>query len=170
MEFGADHHRQLTDEHQPVFGHVAQKTDGFVGDAVVHPEEVRQLMPFDSAVSKHAQYAMQGSTTEPHLCFGTGPSRRHALPAPGVTVANTPSPQPLPVAGVASVWAPGAEPDQWTIAQLVQSASVCMTPGIRSVADLARPLRYASGNDPGSAGFPGARERGRRIRCWGTRR
>jgi len=36
IEIGADHHRQLADQHQPVFGHVAQKADGFVGDAVEH--------------------------------------------------------------------------------------------------------------------------------------
>jgi hypothetical protein len=100
-EIDTDHHRQLADEHQPVLGHVAQKTDGFVGDAVVHPQEVRQLVPFNSTIGKHAQYAMQGSITEPHLCFGTCLPCRRALPASGVTVANTPSPQPLPVAGVA---------------------------------------------------------------------
>ena len=66
-EIDADHHRQLADEHQPVLGHVAQKTDGFVGDAVVHPQEVRQLVPFNSTIGKHAQYAMQGSIREPHL-------------------------------------------------------------------------------------------------------
>jgi len=36
VELGTDHHRQLADEHQTVFGHVAQKADGFVSDAVEH--------------------------------------------------------------------------------------------------------------------------------------
>ena len=36
IEFSADHHRQLTDQHQPFIGHVAQKADGFVSDAVEH--------------------------------------------------------------------------------------------------------------------------------------
>ena len=88
VEVDSDHHRQLTDKHQPVFGDVAQKADRFIGDAVEHSEEIRQLMPFDPAVGKHAQFAMQGSITEPHLCFGTGPCRRPALPASGVTVAE----------------------------------------------------------------------------------
>jgi hypothetical protein len=48
-------------------------------------------MPFDPAVGKHAQFAMQGSITEPHLCFGTSRTRA-ALPASGVPVAKSPSP------------------------------------------------------------------------------
>lgn len=67
IEIHADHQWQLTDEHQPVFGNIAQKTDRFVGDAVEHSEEIRQLMPFDPAVGKHAQFAMQGSITEPRF-------------------------------------------------------------------------------------------------------
>ena len=71
IEIHTDHHRQLADQHQPVRGHIAEKADGFVGDAIEHSEEIRQLMPFDPAVGKHAQFAMQGSITEPRFCFGT---------------------------------------------------------------------------------------------------
>ncbi|MNN39698.1 hypothetical protein D3C81_1537460 [compost metagenome] len=59
-EIGTDHHRQLTDEHQPVCGDVAQKADRLVGDAVEHFQKIRQLMPLDTAVSEHAQFAQQG--------------------------------------------------------------------------------------------------------------
>ncbi|MNT53469.1 hypothetical protein D3C72_1905560 [compost metagenome] len=52
-EFGADHHRQLTDQHQPVFGHIAQIANGLVRVAVEDSQKVRQLMPLDSAVGKH---------------------------------------------------------------------------------------------------------------------
>jgi len=46
-------------------------------------------MPFDPAVGKHdVLFAMQGSVTEPHLCFGTNLCGRPALPASGVTVAT----------------------------------------------------------------------------------
>ncbi|MNH27482.1 hypothetical protein D3C79_875960 [compost metagenome] len=55
VEVRADHHRQLADQHQPVFGDIAQVADGFAGDAVEHFQEVRQLMPLDSAVSEHVQ-------------------------------------------------------------------------------------------------------------------
>lgn len=88
VEFDTDHHRQLADEHQTVFGHVAQKADGFVGDAVEHSQKIWQLMPFDSTVGKHTQFAMQGSITEPHSRFGTGLCVRPALPAPGVALAT----------------------------------------------------------------------------------
>ena len=88
VEFGTDHHRQLADEHQTVFGHVAQKADGFVGDAVEYSQKIRQLMPFDSTVGKHTQFAMQGSITEPHSRFGTDLCVRFALPAPGVALAT----------------------------------------------------------------------------------
>lgn len=101
LEIHANHHGQMADQHQPVCGHVAEKTDGLVGNAIEHSKEIRQLMPFNPAVGKHAQFAMQGSVTEPHLCFGTCLSRRPALPASGVTVATSPSPDHLPVAGVA---------------------------------------------------------------------
>lgn len=100
LEIHANHHGQLADQHQPVFGEVAEKADGLVGYAVEHSEEIRQLMPFDP-FGKHAQFAMQGSVTEPHLYFGTCLCRRPALPASGVTVATSPSPDHLPVAGVA---------------------------------------------------------------------
>lgn len=60
IEIGADHHRQLADEHQPVFGDVAQKTNRFVGDAVENFQKIRQLMPLDPAVSEHAEFATLG--------------------------------------------------------------------------------------------------------------
>ena len=60
VKVDAHHHGQLTDEHQPVGGHVAQKADGFVGDAVEYFQKIRQLMPLDPAVGKHAQLAQQG--------------------------------------------------------------------------------------------------------------
>jgi len=60
IEVRADHQGQLADEHQPVRGHVAQKADGFVGDAVEHFEKIRQLMPLDPAVGEHAEFATQG--------------------------------------------------------------------------------------------------------------
>ena len=82
MKVDADHYRQLTDEHQPVVGDVAEEADRFVGDGVEHSEEVRQLMPFDPAVGKHAQFAMQGSATEPRLCFGTRPQAGTLSPLP----------------------------------------------------------------------------------------
>ncbi|MNR30120.1 hypothetical protein D3C85_1475570 [compost metagenome] len=59
VEIDAHHHGQLTDQHQPFFGHVAEIADGFVGDAIEHFEEIRQLMPRDPAVGKHAQMAQQ---------------------------------------------------------------------------------------------------------------
>ena len=91
LEVDADHHRQQANKHQPVIGHVAQKADRFVGDGVEHPEEVRQLMPLDPAVGKHAQFAMQGSITEPHLCFGTCPywGRSPRFRCAGRTIAVT---------------------------------------------------------------------------------
>lgn len=60
FEVRADHHRQLADKHQPVFGDIAQKANRFVGDAVEHSQKIRQLMPLDPAVSEHAQFAQQG--------------------------------------------------------------------------------------------------------------
>jgi len=60
IEVRADHQGQLTDQHQPVLGHIAQKANGFVGDAVEHSQKIRQLMPLDPAVSEHAEFAMQG--------------------------------------------------------------------------------------------------------------
>jgi len=60
VKVDAHHHGQLADEHQPVCRHVAEKANGFVGDAVEHSEEIRQLMPLDPAVGKHAQMAQQG--------------------------------------------------------------------------------------------------------------
>jgi hypothetical protein len=56
VEFGADQHRQLADQHQPVFRDIAQVADGFAGDAVEHFQEVRQLMPLDSAVGEHVRF------------------------------------------------------------------------------------------------------------------
>ena len=61
IEIHADHHRQLTDKHQPVFGDVAEIANRLVGNAVEHFQKIRQLMPLDPAVSKHAQMAQQGS-------------------------------------------------------------------------------------------------------------
>lgn len=66
FEFGTDHHRQLADEHQTVFRDVAQKADGFVGDAVEHSQKIRQLVPFDSTVGKHERIAMHGPVNGPH--------------------------------------------------------------------------------------------------------
>jgi hypothetical protein len=60
IEIGTDHHRQLADEHQPVFGDVTQKANGFVGNAIEHSKKIRQLMPLDTAVGEHAEFAMQG--------------------------------------------------------------------------------------------------------------
>lgn len=66
LEFGTDHHRQLADKHQTVFGDVAQKPDGFIGDAVEHSQKIRQLVSFDSTVGKHERIAMHGPMTGPH--------------------------------------------------------------------------------------------------------
>ncbi|MNY32127.1 hypothetical protein D3C86_1663240 [compost metagenome] len=60
IEVSTDHHRQLTDKHQPVFGDIAQKSDGLVCNAVEHFQKIRQLMPLDPAVSEHAEFATQG--------------------------------------------------------------------------------------------------------------
>ena len=60
IKIGADHHRQLTDKHQPVCGDVAEEANRFVGDAVEHSQKIRQLMPLDPAVSEHAEFATQG--------------------------------------------------------------------------------------------------------------
>ena len=60
IEIGTDHHRQLADKHQSVFGDVPQKADGFVGNAVEHSQKIRQLMPLDPADGEHAEFATQG--------------------------------------------------------------------------------------------------------------
>lgn len=54
-EVGVGHDGDLADEHQAVFGDVAQVANGFVGDAVENLEEIRQLMPLNPAVSEHTQ-------------------------------------------------------------------------------------------------------------------
>ena len=51
----AHHHWQVTDEHQPVFGDVADKADGFVRDAIEDFEKIRQLVPLYPAFCEHVE-------------------------------------------------------------------------------------------------------------------
>ena len=52
----AHHHRQVADEHQAVFGNVADKADGFVRDTVEDFEKIRQLVPRDPAFCEHVEF------------------------------------------------------------------------------------------------------------------
>ncbi|MNV86939.1 hypothetical protein D3C71_1810140 [compost metagenome] len=52
----AHHHRQLADEHQPVFADTADRAHGLVGDAVEYFQKTRQLVPLDPAFCEHAGY------------------------------------------------------------------------------------------------------------------
>lgn len=73
----AHHHRQVADEHQSVFGDIADKADGFVRDAVEDFEKIRQLVPLDPAFCVHvenrfAKALEQGRTNASQRAGSTG--------------------------------------------------------------------------------------------------
>lgn len=48
--------RQLADQHDSVFGHITQKTQGFIREPIEHFQKTHQLMALDTAVRHPVEY------------------------------------------------------------------------------------------------------------------